>query len=869
MHASLLLQDYIDSYAARGITLDDFQVEACSALGEGEDVLVCAPTGAGKTVVAHFGVNLALASSTRCIYTAPIKALSNQKYTELLTRVGKENVGLLTGDETLNRDAPILVVTTEVLRNMLLHQAPEIAQIGYVVLDEVHFLADRERGPVWEEVILSLPENIRLISLSATIANYGEILEWLESVRGSTRLVVSSHRPVPLRQHVLVGSKLPPLYGSEREPSTALVAALRRLSERSTRTPGGASPRLTGRDRRRIIRVLEKADMLPAIEFIFSRKGCDLAVRDLLRAGVTLTTVTQREEISRRIDALAATLSPSDRRVIRFDEARTALLAGYGAHHAGILPAMKTLTEELMAAGLLRLVYATGTLALGIDMPVRSVVLEELRRFDGEGFVDLSATEYTQLIGRAGRRGKDEVGHAIVVGTPDLDPWALASLGSGEVEPLLSAFQPSYNTVINLLAERSYDEARSLMGASLAQFQRNADVGHIEATAAKVRRRRAHEENTLQCSHGDILEYVRLRKAAGRASKSARKAAKREYAHQIARSFERAQTGRIYAFSLAGELTYALTLSVEETRLRLLTVEGERRWLRLSQLSSPLREIGEFELPLGISMRSSSGREHVADLIVDDVAERMELGLDSDLLESWSRFAPPREERINSHPCASCPHIDRHLHEAGTLLALDSHLAELNEQAASYTDSVGRDFDRTAEVLTEVGLLTAQGELRPGARVLRELHVDTDLLLYQALTGLDEGRLEAGEFAGWASMFLADDRLGSAFPRHRVLVEEARRVRAQAEAIRAIEMQHHILRTQDITPGCADIFELWAHGGSLEECVQLSRLAPGDFMSAARRLIDLLGQIAVAGEGTWIEELAREARSSMRRSEVL
>ncbi|MCF2706418.1 DEAD/DEAH box helicase [Arcanobacterium haemolyticum] len=862
-----ILHDYVDSYAARGIFLDAFQVEACEALGRQHDVLVCAPTGAGKTVVAHYAVTLALATSTRCIYTAPIKALSNQKYAELAAQLGEEYVGLLTGDATIHREAPILVVTTEVLRNMLLQNAPEIADIGFVVLDEVHYLADKDRGPVWEEVILSLPDHVRLVSLSATIANQSEILDWLTSVRGTTTLVSSTVRPVPLDQYVIVGKKLHPLYGQGSEPSASLVAALKaRAYEQRTHK------RIGNGERRKIIDALRSRDMLPAIEFIFSRKGCDLAVKALIKSDVWLTTPSEQKRIRSRIDDLRAELSESDRRAVGFDSVAAGLVRGYGAHHAGVLPALKTLTENLMDEGLLRIVYATGTLALGIDMPVRSVVVEDLRRFDGEGFVDLTGTEYTQLIGRAGRRGKDKVGHAIVVGHPDLDPWALADLGSGKVEPLISAFQPSYNTVVNLLADRSYDEARVLLGSSLAQFQRNADLGHIEAKAGRIRRRISVEEEKLTCSHGNLVEYLRLRRAAGRAAKSSRKAAKREYQERIAESFGQAGTGRLYAFASEGELAYAIVLSIEETKLRAIDWDGRLRWLRLEKLSSPLREIGAIDLPHGLSLRKEAGRERVAEAILDAVENRTELGLDLDLLDSWSRFAMPRDPAVAEHPCNDCPHLKRHMREGETLISLDKRLAELTELTESFTDSVGRDFDRTADVLVELGILQRSDEtttLGTGAKMLRQLHSESDLLLYSCLSSLREGDLDSADLAGWTSMFLGDDRLGSSFPRTRTLFDAARHARVEADYLQSVEMRHDIRRTGDPTPGCADVFSAWVRGARLEDCLTQSRMAAGDFITAGRRVVDLLGQIAQAGGDTWLGDLARAAQTGMKRGELL
>lgn len=868
---SYILDNYVEGFAAHGITLDEFQVEACRELEAGRDVLVSAPTGAGKTVAARYAVELALATGKRCIYTAPIKALSNQKYADLTEELGEDAVGLLTGDFTVNREAPILVVTTEVLRNMLFQGASDLADTGYAVLDEVHYLADPDRGPVWEEVILSLPEHVRLVSLSATIANTGELVAWMRSVRGDTALVTSNVRPVPLRQCALFGKHLVPVYDADAEgPSRALVAGVKREQERAEQRHRAA--RVGERDRRRVLRVLGREDMLPAIEFIFSRKGCDRAVDSLLRHDVVLTDAAEQQEIRAEVARVREQLTAGDRHAIGFDRSARALERGFGAHHAGVFPAVKELIERLTARGLVKIVYATGTLALGIDMPVRTVVLEDLTRWDGAGFVNLSATEYTQLIGRAGRRGKDPVGNAVILGGPELDPEHLADIGSGRVDPLHSVFRPSYNTVTNLVLDRGYAEARALMARSFAQFQRNAKIGTVNARLERVRRKIAGEERHLHCERGNLVEYVRLREKAGHARKAARKAAKRAYRARIEESFATARTGQVYAYGVGGELEYGLVLSAHRKRLRVLTWLGEVVWLELADLSSEMRGVASVSLPTGLSVKRPDVRESVAEEITDAVEERVDLGLDEDLLAPWSRFAEPDDAAVLAHPVHACPDLAEHLRVAEGLVSLDHRAAELARAADSYADSVGREFDATARVLERRGLLLdgSDGTLTGGrgAGVLRELHADADLLLYEALSTVGEEEIEADVFAGWMSLFLSDDRLGSMYPRPRELFRLTQRTRKIATELQAVEAEEGIERTPDLTPGCADVFAGWVSGWTLDQCIEASRLSAGDFINAARRLVDLLGQVRAATEGTWIADVAAKARDGVRRSEL-
>ena len=400
--------------------LDPFQQRACLALDAGRDVLVAAPTGAGKTVVGEYAVHLAVTGGGKCFYTTPIKALSNQKYHDLCDRYGDATVGLLTGDLSVNSEAPVVVMTTEVLRNMLYAGSPTLAGLAFVVMDEVHYLADKERGPVWEEVIITLPGSIRLASLSATVSNAEEFGEWLGTVRGATDVVVEEQRPVPLWQHVMVGSQLHDLFVDEAQErvNPELVRLARqsdqiaksgdRRPRRGQRRPRVSAQHLSPR-RADVIDRLDRTALLPAIVFIFSRAGCDAAVEQAVHSGVRLTDPDEAAEIDRLVEVDAQALNPEDRVVLGFDQWRAALRRGVAAHHAGLLPRFKRTVETLFSRGLVKVVYATETLALGINMPARSVVLERLVKWNGEQHADITAGEYTQLTGRA---PGDRPGHA-------------------------------------------------------------------------------------------------------------------------------------------------------------------------------------------------------------------------------------------------------------------------------------------------------------------------------------------------------------------------------------------------------------------------------------------------------------------------
>ncbi|ROS67246.1 ATP-dependent RNA helicase HelY [Curtobacterium sp. PhB172] len=510
--------------------LDPFQFAACDALDQGRSVLVAAPTGAGKTIVAEFAIWLAMRQPTaKVFYTTPMKALSNQKYAELVEVYGESEVGLLTGDTNVNPRARVVVMTTEVLRNMIYADSDLLDDLAWVVLDEVHYLADRFRGAVWEEVILHLPTEVRLVSLSATVSNAEEFGDWLQAVRGDTDVIVSEDRPVPLEQHVLVGSKMVDLFDSSGAAATNRVnpELLRMVggASRSERHGGGhrggrgrggypdrRGPRTEKLHRERIAHMLDERMLLPAIFFVFSRAGCDQGVRNVLRSGLSLTTVPERNEIRETAEYHCRTLPDEDLAVLGYWEFLEGLERGVAAHHAGMLPAFKEVVENLFQRKLLKVVFATETLALGVNMPARTVVLEKLEKFNGEARVPITPGEYTQLTGRAGRRGIDVEGHSVIQWTDGLDPQAVASLASRRTYPLNSSFKPTYNMAVNLIDQFGRQRTREVLETSFAQFQADRSVVDL---ARKVRSQQESLEGyreAMQCHLGDFTEYSTLRR---------------------------------------------------------------------------------------------------------------------------------------------------------------------------------------------------------------------------------------------------------------------------------------------------------------------------------------------------------------------
>jgi len=491
--------------------LDPFQIDACHALESGKGVLVAAPTGAGKTIVGEFAVDLVINSGGKCFYTTPIKALSNQKYQELSSKYGENKIGLLTGDTSINSEAQIVVMTTEVLRNMIYSNSSTISDLKYVVMDEVHYLADKFRGAVWEEILIHLSEAVQVISLSATVSNAEEFGEWLQTVRGETEVIVSEIRPVPLYQHVLFGNRILDLFGENQKLNPELTR-LERDTYRQIRgnwrdKPKGPKPLM----RSEIIEKLDREGLLPAITFIFSRNNCDAAVRQCLAAGIRLTNGEERKEIRATIARNMKNLAEEDLVVIGYYEWADSLERGIAAHHAGLLPAFKVTVEELFQRGFVKAVFATETLALGINMPARTVVLEKLSKWNGEAHVAISPGEYTQLTGRAGRRGIDIEGNAVILWNNDLDSTSVGGLASTRTYPLKSSFKPTYNMSINLISQFGSDRARTSLESSLAQFQADKAVVGLAKQIRKNESARDELNKQISCHLGDFSQYASMR----------------------------------------------------------------------------------------------------------------------------------------------------------------------------------------------------------------------------------------------------------------------------------------------------------------------------------------------------------------------
>ena len=876
----------LDEFAAGyPFGLDPFQVSACEAVEDGRGVLVAAPTGAGKTVVGEFAVHQALRLGRKCFYTTPIKALSNQKYADLVARHGARNVGLLTGDNVVNGDAQVVVMTTEVLRNMLYARSGGLVGLGFVVMDEVHYLADRFRGAVWEEVIIHLPDSVAVVSLSATVSNAEEFGEWLVTVRGDTAVIVEEHRPVPLWQHMMVGRRLFDLFADEStldvDPELLRFTREQARVEQAPRRGRPVRSRPPPARRTDVIERLDADGLLPAITFIFSRAGCDAAVEQCLRAGLRLTNPAERDEVRRIVDAKTADIAAEDRQVLGYWEWLDALERGIAAHHAGLLSTFKETVEELFVRGLVKCVFATETLALGINMPARSVVLEKLTKWNGETHADITPGEYTQLTGRAGRRGIDVEGHAVVVWSPGIDPRQVAGLASTRTYPLRSSFRPSYNMAVNLVAQMGRAAARTLLESSFAQFQADASVVGLAKQVRHNCEALAGYRDAMTCHLGDFAEYAAIAsQVRAREADLARSGATQRQA-AAAEALERLKVGDVIRIPVGRRAGLAVVVDpgqqpAGDARPLVLT---EDRWagrLSVADFPGPVLPLARVKVPKAFNPRSPQSRRDLASTLRNAAREiepgrprRRGPGVDD-------RQVQDLRTRLRAHPCHGCAERDDHARWAERHDRLSRDTEALEARVRSRTSNLGRTFDRVCTLLGEHGYLDGES-VTPAGRQLARIWSESDLLVAQCLrAGVWEG-LGPAELAAAVSALVYEARrpeeVSPRVPAGAVTVALAATARLWAELEEA-ESDQRLELSRRPDAGFAWPAYRWARGEPLaavlaSASVEGAALSAGDFVRWCKQLLDLLDQIAkVCGEGSKVGATARAAVGAVRRGVV-
>ena len=842
------------------------------ALDDGQSVLVAAPTGSGKTVVAEYGIEVALRNGKRAFYTAPIKALSNQKFHDLVQRYGSERVGLLTGDNTINGDAPVVVMTTEVLRNMIYGRSAALTDLALVVLDEVHFLQDAYRGPVWEEVIIHLPAHVQLVCLSATVSNAKELTEWISTVRGPTTAVLEDKRPVTLENLYMVGDKssghlhlLPTLV---HDRPNQVVS---RLTDDGSQPWKGGRGRKSGSPRRKLyapgrLEVVERLDderMLPAIYFIFSRNQCDEAAKSCLAAGLRLTNAEQRERIREIAEARLAGMDPADLAVLGYGQFLAQLEAGIAAHHAGMVPPFKEVVEACFTEGLIRVVFATETLAVGINMPARTVVIDKLTKFTGEHHAMLTPGEYTQLTGRAGRRGIDELGQAVVLWNPFTTFDQVAGLAASRWFHLNSAFRPTYNMAANLVRTYSSEQAHHLLNLSFAQYQADGDVVRMESRLGRRQLQLQELLTEATSPYGDIDDFRRRVQNDDENSG-------RAHPHitngddPIDLAIMKLRPGDVVYVRKGKYAGRAAVISTANRKggMRLTTVTSRRDLLMLSggDFDEPPTSLGQIELPLDYTPKHND--------YLRDTAERLDRAT---LLPQPNRKRLPATTETGYHPVEDDPDLKHRLKAATQADRIAREVEEIRSRVKGRSQSIARDFDRVLGILTSWGYVDGWTLTEAGEMLARTFH-ESDLLVVESLRQglLDD--LDPATMAGLVSVFVYEHRSPDSpplpwFPNNAVKKRWIQIASLSAE-LQEIEQEDALVVHRGPDPTFLAIAFAWAAGEGFAEVVEEEELTGGDFVRTVKQLIDLLRQLAIIAPVAQTRRCAEHAAEALFRGVV-
>ncbi|WP_287155700.1 DEAD/DEAH box helicase [Candidatus Solincola tengchongensis] len=878
-------KDLIAEFTARyPFPLDDFQLQAIESLARDRSVLVVAPTGSGKTVVAEFAVWLAERQGGRTFYTTPLKALSNQKFRDFGDIYGPDAVGLLTGDNSINPQAPVVIMTTEVLRNMIYERSPDLYDLRYVVLDECHYLMDPFRGPVWEEIIIHLPTDIKIVALSATVSNYGEFGEWLNDLRGDVDVVYHDRRPVPLRHYYFIGGIMVNLL-SDRAPGVV------EEYERSMKGRGrdGRRPRTRHLIPRRadVVERLRKSGMLPAIYFIFSRAGCDAGVAHCLEEGADLTTPEEKRVIEEQALARVAWLPEEDLKVFGFDLWLEALKRGLASHHAGHLPIFKEIVEDLFAQGLVKVVFATETLSLGINMPAKTVVIESLFKFTGESHEFLTPTEYTQFTGRAGRRGIDKVGNAITLYNPMVPFSQVRRLAEMESLPITSSFSLSYNMVVNLLHYYDVETTVHMLNSSFAQFHADREVVRLERSRSRLAMRIQAHRRKIECQRGDPMAYLAARSEISRLEKEMAAERRRRRRELINRELEELVPGDVLVLHRRGSRRAAVVLSISEDKHgdpRLTALDDRGRLLKVSYQNFPYppQVIGHLGKPF-IPARSRAEEKKLRQALA---------GFRVPPPQEWEEefHLPHREELIGlreeleGSPCHTCERREACLETCRSIRNLQTEMERVQRQMEARSDVSSRKLANVMRVLERLGYLEGE-KPTPKGIVLSRIYNECDLILVECL---EEGLflpLDEAETAALASVFVFETREGPT-PRRRggrpyrepaqgptvptpALQEAILEARSLEGRIKALERREGLDLVRPLDPGFVPVVYDWATG---EDLAYISSTYPqysaGDFVRSMKQVLDILRQMKEVTEDPLLSEKFSGAMDRIHRSIV-
>ncbi|MCZ6504642.1 MAG: DEAD/DEAH box helicase [Actinobacteria bacterium] len=820
-------------------TPDEFQLEAAEAIDDGSSVVVTAPTGAGKTLVAEAAIHLALDQGKRSFYTTPIKALSNQKFADLSEKYGSDRVGLLTGDNVINPKAPVIVATLEVLRNMIYADAGQLHDVAFVVLDEAHYLQDRSRGAAWEEVIIHCPRHVQFVCLSATISNNKQFADWVGERRGSTRLITTEERPVPLESMYMLKDRMGS-HALHLLPTFVIRDGRRRANPRLEHMLGlerGRKRRFKTPNRIETIEALASENMLPAIYFIFSRAGCDAAVNRLMEAGVRLTDPEERQAIREIAEGRTAHLGGDDLDVLGYDRWMVGLDAGVASHHAGLVPAYKEAVEELFELGYLKVVFATETLALGINMPARSVVIENLSKFNGESHELLRPGDYTQLTGRAGRRGIDVEGFGVLLHSPFVRFSQVTEIASIGAHELRSSFRPTYNMTANLIANYRQDETEALLEASFAAFQRDDDRADAGDAIAALEHRLTNEEKQAECERGSVEEYLALIEALD----------PKRHNDGIAATLRTGDVLDIVGGPRDGRYTVLKRLARKNgsARYLVLSTSGRVSTVGSREIPSASRRAGKLDLPTPLKPRDRR--------FVQETLRRLRK------VPPVISDGSPQRRKLVEHPVAECPDASRHLAASRRANRVRRRLEQHRALRRSSGFGLVEEFQAIRQLLEELGY-TEGWSLTPRGERLRRIYNETDLLLAEAMEKGYLYGLEPAELASLLSAFVYEPRTDQASVAEWPTPELHARwsdIEMLWKDLTTREKGLRLSPTRRPDPGFGILAYQWASEVAFDD-LDAHGMAPGDFVRVSRQLADLLRQIR---DG--VSELREEAMTAL------
>ena len=839
--------------------LDQFQNDAIASLNAGSSVVVCAPTGSGKTLIGEYAIYRALARGKRVFYTTPLKALSNQKLRDFREKFGFDRVGLLTGDASIHRDAPILVMTTEIFRNML--YGTPIGQVGIslvdveaVVLDECHYMNDRQRGTVWEESIIYCPHEVQLVALSATVANSDELTDWLNQVHGPTDLIYSDYRPVPLEFHFGNTKGLFPLLNDDK---TQINHRLLKKKGRKGEKDNGKGGRPEAPGLSDILSQLEERDMLPAIYFIFSRRGCDKAVADV--GDLWMVNPDEAYQLRVQIDEFL-TRNP--------DAGRSGQIAplyrGIAAHHAGILPAWKALVEELFQQGLIKVVFATETLAAGINMPARTTVISTLSKRTDTGHRLLNASEFLQMAGRAGRRGMDERGHVVTLQTPFEGAKEAAYLATSKADPLVSQFTPGYGMVLNLLQTHTLEQARELIERSFGKYlatlhlrPQYEQIAQLQTQLDQLQTQIATIDESELASYEKLRQRVRVEQ---KLLKTLQEQSLESRQEELAMMLTFAVSGTL--LSLKGKnITVPVTaMLVGKTPCPgqapyLVCLGQDNRWyvVTTKDVVDLYGELPRVDVPPDLlppaQMPIRSGQTCDGDEVSAAIAQQIPdpgefLHLPSEVAEQL-RLVTSLQEQIDTHPLRQSGNSSTVFKRRTRAAELEAEIQQLQAQVAQQSQRHWQEFLNLIEILQRFECLENLIPTRLG-KIAAAIRGENELWLGLAFASGELDNLDPQHLAAAIAALVTE----TPRPDSRVSFELSNEVAEALSNLRGIRRtMFQFQRRYNVTLPMWLEFELialveqWALGMEWIELCESTSLDEGDVVRILRRTLDLLSQI--------------------------